>query len=107
MSASCLVLLRRELGGELVAALGIEVLAPGAALGSERCGPQDGSEDTSALCAQSLLGLFGGELPFGVSPMQRVTVVHHGLDLREVLGEVPGDSGDRGGRGVHGCCCHG
>jgi hypothetical protein len=92
-SAAHPVFVRRELGGELVACVGVDVQVPGIAPSLELCGPKDGAVDTTTLCAKALLPLFGGSLPFGVRPMQLVTVFHHGLDLVEVLGQVPNHAG--------------
>ena len=89
MSATCLVLVSRELGGELIACMGIEFQAPGVAPEPEICGYQCGPVDATTRCAKALLPLFGGVFPFGVSPMQKVTVFHQGLDFAEVLGPVP------------------
>lgn len=94
--------LRGELGSKLIACLGVDVQAPGAAPGLERCGPQDGTVDATTLCAKALLPLFGGSLPFGVRPMQLVTVRHQSLDLAEVLGQIPGHAGC-----LNGVCAHG
>lgn len=101
-SASCSVFVRREPGGELLATVGVDVQAPGAAPVAERCGPHHGAVDARTLCAQALLPLFGGSLPFGVRPMQRVPVFHQGLDLLEVLGQIPSHADCLSGLGVHG-----
>ena len=89
MSASCAIFVQRELGGELVASMGVEFQPLGGAPRLELCGPKDGAVDATTLCLKAAFAMFGGSLPLAEGFVKNATVFHQGLDRSEVFGQVP------------------
>lgn len=84
--------LSRGVTGEVVATAGIDT---GALLGAEvdEIGqPEHRAHGHEAFPAQCLFGLAGVGVPFGMRPMQAVSVFHDGDNLLVALGLEPGQT---------------
>ena len=88
-SMSISVFLSRLNSGELCASVGIEGYSEMNAEAPELGWIERHSDNTSTITFGLLFSLLGTFQPLGVSVRQKVSVIHHGLDLVVLLRGVP------------------